>query len=383
MKILILASDSGSLLNFRAELLTQMVKNGLEVYAAAPNLIKGGEDFEALTSLRVKPINLVFFDRTSLGFFNNLLALLSVIKLLFKIKPDIIFAYTIKPVIYGLIASRIIGIKNRYALITGLGYSFTDSVNFSFKRLLVKNLVSFLYKLSLINSSKVFFQNPDDKKLFYELNIIDNNTSVAVVNGSGVNLQKFEKQDFSNNINLTFLMISRIIKDKGVEEYLIAASEILENFPNVKFQIAGPIDKNPEAINMIKFQKLTKTNGIEYLGQIKDVRRILADCSVFVLPSYREGTPRSVLEAMAVGRCIITTDVPGCRETVIDGYNGLLVKAKNVDALKAAFLKVIRNEVDYRKMGDNSAILVEEKYDVTKVNNFILTEMQDIYNYEK
>lgn len=383
MKILILASDSGSLLNFRAELLTQMVKNGLEVYVAAPNLFVGGEDFEALVCLRVKPINLIFFDRTSLGIFSNLLAFLNLIKLLFNIKPDIIFAYTIKPVIYGLIASRFIGVKYRYALITGLGYSFTDSINFSFKRLLVKKVVSFLYKLSLINSTKVFFQNPDDKNLFYELNIIDNNTPIAIVNGSGVNLQKFEKQDFSNNVNLTFLMISRIIKDKGVEEYLLAASRILEKFPNVRFQIAGPIDKNPGSINMIRFQKLIERNGIEYLGHIKDVRPILADCSVFVLPSYREGTPRSVLEAMAVGRCIITTDVPGCRETVIDGYNGMLVKAKNVDALSDAFLKVIRNEVDYRKMGDNSAVLVEEKYDVTKVNNFILTEMQDIYNYEK
>jgi glycosyltransferase involved in cell wall biosynthesis len=174
---------------------------------------------------------------------------------------------------------------------------------------------------------------------------------------------------------VVFLLISRLLGDKGIREYVAAAGEVLRRYRNVVFRLAGNVDTNPNSIQLDEVFQWHRAGVIEYMGQLDDVRTAIADCSVFVLPSYREGTPRAILEAMAMGRPIITTDAPGCRETVTDGDNGLLVPVKAVKELAIAMERFIVEPDLIPRMGARSRIIAVDKYDVHKVNSQMLTGM--------
>lgn len=290
--------------------------------------------------------------------------------LLKKQQPNYFFSYTIKPVIYGSLAARLANIPHIYSMITGTGYAFAKQ---NIVNRLIGRIVKTMLKYTLCFNKKVFFQNKDDAELFLKTKIIRSSSQITIVNGSGVDIDFFKQVPLPKNIS--FLMIARLLYDKGIREYIEAAALIKKNNPNITFKVAGWIDTNPNAISETELLTWIKNGAIDYLGRLSDVRPAIADATVYVLPSYAEGTPRTVLEAMSMGRPIITTDVPGCRETVVSGINGFLVPAKNVEALYNAMHYFINKSEQSHIMGKKSREIAEQKYDVYKVNQSILTQM--------
>jgi len=363
-RILVMGGFAESLVNFRGALLREMVARGHEVYACAPET--SCEIGVALSKYGVTycPVAL---DRTGVNPIRDLLTIKSLVALFRSIKPDIYLGYTIKPVIYGSIAARIAGIPDINSMITGLGYSFSSS---SLKSKLVGRMAGFLYRLAVKFNSHVFFQNPDDLALFRQKGFFRDTGQAVLINGSGVDVDEYSPAAYPSSVS--FFLIARLIRDKGIYEYASAARRIREKFPSIRFRLAGWIDKNPSAIEERDLRAWQEAGDIEFMGRLADVRPALEDCSVYVLPSYREGTPRTVLEAMAMGRPIITTDAPGCRETVRQGVNGYLVPVRDVDSLVDAMGKFIEQPYLAMQMGRASREIAVEKYDVRKVNATIL-----------
>lgn len=377
-KILIIGGNCESLKNFRGELIKSFISHKLKVYACAG----GGSDHLKSWFNKVGanfiPLPL---DRTGVNPFNDIIFFYKLVLIIKKINPDFVLSYTVKPIVYGILASRICKVKNCYALITGLGYSFIPPK--SIKHRFVNIIVRSLYKFSLKSIKSVFFQNDDDLNFFLEKKIIPKSVNIKKVNGSGVDLDYFAyKKPHSREDGVNFLLIARLLKDKGIYEYIRAADIIHKIFPkkNISFSILGPFDSNPEAITFEEVQQLKSKKLIKYLGESDDVRPYIEKCSVYVLPSYREGMPRSTLEAMSMGRAIITTDVPGCKETVISGKNGYLVKAKSSQELAKAMIKFIENDKLIDEMGQYSRKLACKKFNVHEINSIMLQEM-NIKNY--
>lgn len=365
-RVLVLAGDAASLVNFRGHLLRELLKRRCTVIASARPDIKAvsvlqewGVDFRPI------PVN-----RVGLNPFKDALLLIRFYRLCREVQPDIVLSYTIKPVVYGSMAAKLAGVANVYALITGLGYAFLAT---GIRGTLLRKVACFLYKIGLRNSSCVFFQNPDDRDYFRRAKIVPERQNVAILNGSGVDLQYFTPVPLPERP--VFLLIARLLGDKGVREYAAAAAIIKQEYRDVTFKIAGGFDENPAGVKPAELQAWVKAGTLEHLGRLEDVRPALADCSVFVLPSYREGTPRAVLEAMAMGRPIITTDAPGCRETVQDGVNGFLVSVRDIQKLARAMEMFVRNPEMRARMGAESRRLAVERYDVNKVNAAMLEGM--------
>lgn len=296
-------------------------------------------------------------------------SLVALVRLIRKLRPDVTLPYTIKPVVYGTLAAWLAGVPRRFALVTGLGYAFTGE-----RQGPVKRIISLLYRFALAKAHKVFFQNPDDERLFRHIGLLPSRVRSVVVNGSGIDIESHRVQPLPAGTP-TYLMIGRLLGDKGVREYAQAAARVKQRHPNARFLLVGWIDANPDAIAPDELDGWRQEGVIEFLGKLDDVRPAIAASTVYVLPSYREGTPRTVLEAMAMGRPIITTDAPGCRETVIDGENGYLVPVKSVDALADAMLRFIDDPGLAPRMGKRSREIAEDKYDVHKINAVMLREM--------
>lgn len=366
-RIAIVSNNSSNLLNFRGHLIKNLVDKKFNVLVITPKKDFSINFEKKILELGAK-ISTIPLERTGMNPFQDITTYFS-LKLLFdKFKPDIVLSYTSKPIIYcGLVIGKNDKI-NFFPNLTGLGYGFTD--NFNFKRIIINFILKILYKFSFKSSTAIIFQNPDDRLLFKNLNLTNNKKSF-IVNGSGVDTDFFFPTSLP--IEPKFLMLSRLVADKGVMEYCEAAREIRSKFPDVKFQLAGAFDSNPSGIKYDQIKKFIDNRDIEYLGHVDNVRELLNKCRFYVLPSYREGTPRSVLEAMSVGRPIITTDTVGCRETVIDGLNGLLVQVKSKSSLVDSIKKMLEfDDVKINEMAKQSIKLVRQKYDVSKVNQNIL-----------
>jgi len=256
-------------------------------------------------------------------------------------------------------------------MITGLGFAFSST---GIKSAVTGIIAKRMYGIALSFNKNVFFQNPDDMHLFKVNGILKNSQKSTIINGSGVDLELF--QPVPTPASLSFLLIARLIREKGIYEYAEAAKIVKKRFPHVNFRLVGFLDKNPSSISEKELESWIESNAIEYLGRLQDIRPAIANSSVYVLPSYREGTPRSVLEAMAMGRSIITTDAPGCRETVQHGQNGFLVPVKDVDALVNSMTHFIECPNDVVRMGHISRQIAVEKYDVRKVNAVILKTLE-------
>jgi len=254
-------------------------------------------------------------------------------------------------------------------LITGLGFTFTE-IN-SIKKFFLRFLMIQLYRIGLKNSDKIIFQNKEDRSLFYRLKIIKDKNLSKVVNGSGIDLNDYPRASLPSK--QVFLMVARLLVDKGVREYVEAAKIVRSFYPGAVFQLAGYLDKNPSAISAKELKLWIKDGSIEYLGEIDPVNSILKSCKFYVLPSYREGTPRSVLEALATGRPIITTNTAGCRETVIHKKNGLLVPIKDPVALSKAMMKLLKEkDENLKKMASKSYMIARNKFEINKVNKSML-----------
>ncbi len=372
MTFLLIAGFADSLLAFRGPLLQALLAKGLEVHVAAPQLAPGcllRQRLEAL-GLRVHDIPL---QRTGMNPLQDCATLLHLWRLKRHIRPTHVLGYTAKPVIYGSLAAFLAGVPRRYALITGLGYAFLGAADKRSARGLVHALLPRLYTLALRRTHKVFFQNPDDQALFRERGILGPATPSCVLNGSGVDLSDYPVSPLPAQPH--FLMIARLLGDKGVREYAAAARQVKNRYPMAQFSLIGWIDDNPDAIDQTELDGWTADGTLHYLGRLDDVRPAIAACSVYVLPSYREGTPRTVLEAMSMGRAVITSDAPGCRETVVEGENGFRVQVKAVEELALAMQRFVEEPVLATRMGARSRQLAEEKYDVQQVNARLLKAM--------
>jgi glycosyltransferase involved in cell wall biosynthesis len=366
MKILILASFAESLINFRGPLLTCLVREGHQVVACAPS---GNPEVIAKISQLGVEFQDIPLQRTGMNPIKDICYLWCLCQILRKFSPDIVLSYTIKPVIFGSLACRLAGVPKSFSMITGLGTSFQNQ---TLKGKLLNHLVRKLLRLSLSKNKAIFFQNPDDRELFKKLNLIGKNTKAILINGSGVDLNFYTVAPAVKE-PLVFLLIARLIKEKGIFEYAEVARRIKQRYKDVQFRLVGGFDEHPSAIQEGQVKQWQRDGVVEYCGHTKDVRPFIAAASVFVLPSfYREGTPRSVLEAMAMGRAIITTDAPGCRETVVEGKNGFLVPIKNVESLAKAVERFILQPDIVESMGGYSLKLAKEKYDVNKVNAVIM-----------
>ncbi|MDK9773422.1 glycosyltransferase family 4 protein [Vibrio sp. B181a] len=366
MKILIIGASPRSIKNFRGKLITTLKSKGLEVTASASNASL--KDINQIIKLGCDYLD-YSVSRNGLNPAQDLVTLYSLTKNINHLKPEITLAYTIKPIIWGGIASRFSKVSSFYAMVTGLGYAFQKG---GFKKKLLNVLVRFLYKFSLKKSKGVIFQNQDNMQVFIDEGIIPQE-KCFLVNGSGVDLSHYQVSPLP--LKSHFLLIARLLGDKGIREYAKAAQIVKQQYPEAVFELVGPEDPSPDGIKLEEINKWVSSGAIEYSGATTDVRPFIENCSIYVLPSYHEGMPRTVLEAMAMGRPILTTDVPGCRETVVNGDNGWLVEKANVEQLAERMIWFIENQEQWSVMGNKSHTMANEKFDVHKVNAEILKIM--------
>ncbi len=367
MKVAVLSSFTTSLMWFRLDMMKTFRDKGYEVLAVG----EGSEDewaerFQA-EGIRYRSIPV---ERNGTNPLKDIKTLQALRKLLKEEKPDKIFAYQAKTVIYGGIAARMNKIREFYPLIAGVGSVF---LGHGLKNGIVRAILVTEYRLGMKKAPGYFFQNRDDLAVFVSNKIVKPER-VTMLNGSGVDVERFHPASLPEKP--AFLCVSRLIKDKGVGEYLEACRGIRKKHPDVRCMLVGPFDTNPSAIQPGDLQSYIDDGSVEYFGEQKDVYPFIAQASVFVLPSYHEGTPKTVLEAMASGRAIITTDAPGCRETVTDGINGLLVPVKDVGALAGAMDSLIASPKQVEAMGAEGRKLAESKYDVKLVNKTICQTMK-------
>jgi len=377
MKFLIIASYPASIIKFRGALIKALQDKGFEIHIAAPEFNKYSEERDQLESLGYI-VHDIPMQRTGTDPIADSKTLVALYRLMKAIKPDYMMAYTIKPVIYGSLAAKLARVPHRFALITGLGYAFQGADEVNYRKSNLQRVMHKLYSVALASTHKVFFQNPDDEALFKSIGILKPTALTKVVNGSGVDVSEYSVQPFpiiDDKPLPKFLLIARLLGDKGLREYAQAARLIKAKYPQAQFDLVGSIDSNPSAISQNELDSWLEEELFKYWGRVSDVRPAIAASAIYVLPSYREGTPRTVLEAMAMGRPIITTDAPGCRETIIDGYNGYLVAVKSVDELASAMERLIVAPELIIQMGSASRQLVEDKFNVNTVNQTMLEAM--------
>ncbi len=366
MKFILVSPKNRTVYNFRGDLVKKIVEKGYEVVVTGPNQI----DADKIAELGARFVEIPM-NKNGVNPFADLKYQKALVNLFEKESPDVVLGYTSKPVIYGSIAAKKASKKIKrdvraVAMVTGVGYAFTSQ---TFKARIIRFIMSVLYKRAFKKADRVIFQNEDDKSQFERLKLVSP-TKTAVVNGSGVNTNKFPVVDYPNR--LTFFMLARVMYSKGAREYLSACKTIKERYPQVRCMLLGACEGIQDSLPKEELNPYINDGTIEYFGETDRVADYYGQCSVYVLPSYREGTPRTVLEAGSMGRAIITTDAPGCRGTVIDGKTGFLVPVKDAVALAEKMEKFIKDPTLVRSMGQASAEYVREKYDVEKVNAVML-----------
>ena len=371
--IAVVASYTLSLTNFRLELLKRMVEAGHEVVAFAP------EDDETVKADLAKiGVRLVTIPmaRTGLNPFHDMATLIALWRHFRRLKPDMIVPYTMKPIIYGGIAARAAGIAERCFLVTGLGYVFSEAGTASKRDAIVRRLSIWLYRIAFRGAKVVFVYNDADIADICRSRLLKDEALLTLVPGSGIDLDRYAFSKPPSGAPV-FLLMARLLKDKGIVEYVEAARILRKKYPGAECQILGDFDPNPAAISRAEIEAWVAEGTLTYLGATRDVRPYLAQCSVFVLPSYyREGIPRSILEAMSTGRAIITTDLPGCRDTVVAGVNGYLVEARNPKSLAEAMGALAENPGLVEAMGRKSRELAQSRFDVHAVNRILLERME-------
>ncbi|HHF3118526.1 TPA: glycosyltransferase family 4 protein [Vibrio alginolyticus] len=366
MKFMIIGALPSSLYNFRGKLIESFKVRKLKLFALASGAKKN--EVEEINRLGAEYVDFSV-SRNGLNPFKDIFCLIQLISVVHKKKPDAILAYTIKPIIWGGLAARFTNVKSFYAMVTGLGYAFQKG---GVAKNLLNVLVKFLYRSALKKSKGVIFQNRDNMQVFIDEGIVPKE-KCFLVNGSGVDLSHYSLSPLPSTPH--FLLIARLLGDKGIREYAQAAKLVKQKYPEAVFELVGPEDPSPDGIKLDEVYQWTESGVIKYSGATTDVRPFIENCAIYVLPSYHEGMPRTVLEAMAMGRPILTTDVPGCRETVIDGENGWLVEKANAEQLAEKMNWFIENQDKWQEMGKSSHDMAYEKFDVHKVNAEILKIM--------
>lgn len=365
-KFLLIGPKTDAVVNFRGDLICDIKKKGYDVVVVVPE--DNNKEFFKKNGVKVR---LVGLKKNSLSLFNAMGYYKNLRKIIEEENPDKVFSFTIKSVIFGSIAAKRANVEEIYSLICGLGMLFCSD---TLKTRMLRVVGCKLYKRALKFNKKVIFQNQDDIDEFVGRGLVERD-KCELVDGSGVNLKKFARNKIPTDY-VEFLMVSRVLKEKGVMEYFKAAKIVKEKYPDVKFVYIGAIDKNKNAINVDALKSYIKAGVVECVPETKTVEKYVAKCSVFVLPSYyREGIPRTILEALAMGRPVLTTNTPGCRETVVEGENGFFVKVKRVADLAEKMEWMIEHKSDLQKMGDKSYQMCLDRFTIDKIDKRMLEIM--------
>lgn len=370
--ILVVAGHPRSLVHFRGPLLMAMRAGGHEVAAAAPGLRRDRATKALLEEMGISCCDIPL-SRAGMNPIADARLLIELVRLVRSRRPDVMLAYTMKAVIFGLLAARMAAVRRRYALISGAGYAFTGPARG--RRWLAQLAARALYRLSLKHVDRVFFQNQDDASLFQQLGLLSPDVPAVIVNGSGIDLEQFGPAPLPTG-PMRFLLAARLLTAKGIREFARAAAMVQAAGHEAEFHLVGGFDPNPDAIPPGEVKQWQRDGTLVWHGEVADIRPHIAACHVYVLPSYREGIPRSVLEAMAMGRPIVTTSAPGCRETVIHGHNGLLVPPRSAGPLAGAMETFLSDPSLVEQMGRRSRALAESKFDVREVNRRMLEGME-------
>lgn len=363
MKILLHANTDWYLYNFRMNLILKLKELGHEVYLVSPP----GPYGPKLTKLGYKwfPIPL---KRRSLNPISELRIIYTIYKLYREIKPDIVHHFTIKCVVYGSISAILTKVECRVNAITGMGYVFTRNNLFVyFLRLILKSLLVLVLKGS---NSCLILQNSDDAKTIKHM-LSGFPINIKIIRGSGVNVEQFrpKRQTINRNGKFGILLATRLLADKGVNEYIEAAKSLVDE-KDLCFYVAGtPDEGNPSSISADQIVEWNHIANVKYLGHVDNMPDLLNQMDIVVLPSYREGTPKILLEAAATSLPIIATDVPGCREVVINGENGLLIKPQDSAAISSAILRLYKNKSLCHQMGINGRELIKKHFSDSRVVN--------------
>jgi glycosyltransferase involved in cell wall biosynthesis len=366
MRIAIVLNTSWNIYNFRLNFVRALIQAGYEVHTIAP--VDEYTHFLTAAGCIHHPVKMDSRGANPLRDFGLILELFQIYR---KIKPGVVLHYTIKPNVYGTLAAtmlRIPVINN----VCGLGTVFL-------KDNLVSAIAIMLYKISFRFARKVFFQNPDDLKLFLSKKLVPE-SAVDLVPGSGIDLNKFKPVNFKRNDKFTFLLIARLITDKGILEYIHAIEQLKSQGMNARFQILGAMDpEHKRGIQVNVVESWVKAGTVEYLGTTNDVQSFIEKADCIVLPSYREGTPRTLLEAASSSKPIIATDVPGCNHVVEHNVNGFLCKLKDAEDLAEKMKSMaMLDDSKLIEFGINGRAKIEAEYDESVVINKYLSALTSI-----
>lgn len=386
VKVLILGNQGRSSANFWTVLARRILLDGHDVVFAVPPgdaqadaaLRSIGDARKATGAPRVVHYPL---DRKGLNPLHDVRSFAALVRLMRAERPDYLFATTIKPVIYGCLAARVARVPHVYATITGLGYAFEAD---SFFKRCINKLSVFLYARALARVEGVFFQNQDDVALFRQCGILAADARVLMARGTGVDVKRFAPlplpplpadDALPGEKRLVFLLVGRLLEAKGLEEYAEAARLLRERYPAAVFRLLGPAETGRGGVPLETISRWQEQGLVEYLGETRDVRPHVAEAHVLVLPSWREGTPNSVMEGMSMGRPAVVTDAPGCREVVRDGDNGLLCRVRDPRSLADALEHFLKRPSEVVRMGAAGRRLALAEFDADVVASGIVRDM--------
>lgn len=366
-KLLFVVNDDWFFISHRLPIAIKAKELGFDVHVATGS-------YEGKSKLETYGFTHHVFSiaRAKVNPFQDLLTIFSLFRLYRNIKPDILHHITIKPVLYGGIAARLAGVKNVVSAISGLGVIFIEQgIIPSVKR----KIVGALYRLGLNHkNSLVITQNADDQKIIAQLTGLPN-SQFRLIKGSGVDLDKFRMKALPNGATKKVVLLARMLKDKGVGEFQQAAVLLKKDYPNVEFILAGGTHDNPASYSERQLNEWNTEGNIQWIGHRNNVIDVINKAFIIVLPSYREGLPKVLLEAAAIGRPIITTNVPGCRDAIVENETGLLVPLKNAQALADAMRKLLDSEELCKTFGKNGRLLMEQEFSI----NTVVSKHVEIY----
>ena len=369
MRIALISNQARSMLNFRGPLIEELVRRGHKVLAFAP-------DFDELSraeceKLGARPVAFAM-SRTGLNPLREIATILELRRLLKVLDPDVVLSFFLKPLIYGTIAAASARIERRFALVEGLGFAFTPSARFDLRRFAVQVPILLLTRFAMRRLDKVILLNRDDQDELIGRGLV-RRRETALLGAIGLDLDVWPQLPLPRQ-GVVFIVVARLLADKGIREFVEAARILRGADCHARFLLLGGLDENPTAISSEEVNSWVAEGLIEWQGHVP-VRPWIAQANVFVLPSYREGVPRSTQEAMAMGRPVVTTDVPGCRDTVIEGQNGFKVAACDPEALAKAMKHFVEEPDSIAPMGAESRRIAEKLFDAQVQNRKLLKLM--------
>jgi glycosyltransferase involved in cell wall biosynthesis len=370
-KVVVIGSLAWSLVNFRLDLMRRMIAMGHSVVAVAP-------DIDETTCSLLEAAGIVCrsvpMDRTGLNPLRDLTSMWALLNLLRDERPDVVLAYTMKPIVYGCLAARLAGVPAIHALFTGLGYAFTEDRPKG-RRRAVRALVVQVHRLTLGGITAAFCYNAQERRDIRHFRLIPPQTPLHDLPGSGVDTTRFTPTPVPEGA-VRFLFVGRLLRSKGLAVLAEAAALLQAQGRSVLIDVLGPQDSNPDAVDAATLDDWQARGLVRLLGATRDVAPYFRDCSVFVLPTLlREGVPRTILEAMASGRAVITSDAPGCGETIADGVTGLVVPRGDAAALAQAMARFLDDPGLARRLGAAARVQACVQHDVHRINRMLLTHM--------